>query len=128
VDVGCLRQRQQQHVLRQGRACSLQVKFVPNGGGTAADDLYDITLVDTDSVDVLGGAGANLSATTRRRSRTPSFGTTTLYRYVHDGSRRSTWSWPTQGQRQGRHRLSVGPMTDGPVPGDSAGDGAAHYR
>jgi hypothetical protein len=41
----------------------IQLKFVPNGGGTAPTDLYDITLVDTDSVDVIGGAGANLSAT-----------------------------------------------------------------
>jgi hypothetical protein len=41
----------------------MQLKFVPNGGGTVPTDLYDITLSDTDAVDVIGGAGANLSAT-----------------------------------------------------------------
>lgn len=39
----------------------IQLKFVPDGGGTQPTDLYDITLLDTDSVDVIGGAGANLS-------------------------------------------------------------------
>lgn len=39
----------------------LQIKFVPAGGGTQPTDLYDVTLVDTSSIDVLGGAGANLS-------------------------------------------------------------------
>jgi hypothetical protein len=63
----------------------LQVKFVPDGGGTAPSDLYDVTLVDTDAVDVLAGAGANLSGTLSS-IKIPSFGTTTLYRYFHDGS------------------------------------------
>lgn len=39
----------------------LQVKFVPNSGGTQPTDLYDVTLVDTDGVDLLGSEGANLS-------------------------------------------------------------------
>jgi hypothetical protein len=39
----------------------VQLKFVPNSAGTQPTDLYDITLVDTDSLDVIGGAGANLS-------------------------------------------------------------------
>lgn len=41
----------------------IQVKFVPDAGGTAPTTLYDVTLVDTDGVDYLAGAGANLSAT-----------------------------------------------------------------
>jgi hypothetical protein len=40
-----------------------QVKFVPDGGGTAPTDLYDVTLVDEDGADLLLGAGADLSAT-----------------------------------------------------------------
>ncbi len=44
-----------------GRIESIRTK--PNGGGTAPTTLYDVTLVDTDGVDVLAGAGANLSAT-----------------------------------------------------------------
>lgn len=39
----------------------LQVKFVPNTGATQPTDLYDATLIDTDSLDVLAGAGADLS-------------------------------------------------------------------
>jgi hypothetical protein len=60
----------------------LQVKFVPDAGGTQPTDLYDVTLVDTDSVDVLAGAGANLS-NAASTVKVPSFGTTTLYRYFH---------------------------------------------
>jgi hypothetical protein len=41
----------------------VQIKFVPNGGGTAPTALYDIVLNDTDGVDWMAGAGANLSAT-----------------------------------------------------------------
>lgn len=39
----------------------LEAKFVPGTGGTQPSDLYDITLVDTDGVDVLAGNGGNLS-------------------------------------------------------------------
>lgn len=46
----------------QGRV--LQVKFVPDGGSTQPDNLYDVTLNDQDGADVLAGAGANLSNTT----------------------------------------------------------------
>lgn len=42
----------------------LQVKFVPDGGGTQPSDLYDVTLVDAASIDYLGGGGANLSNAT----------------------------------------------------------------
>jgi hypothetical protein len=36
---------------------------VPSGGGTAPSDNYDITLLDSDSVDVLAGAGLDRDAT-----------------------------------------------------------------
>lgn len=42
----------------------LQVKFVPDSGGTQPTDLYDVTLVDAASVDYLAGVGANLSNST----------------------------------------------------------------
>lgn len=42
----------------------VQIQFVPNGGGTQPTDLYDVTLVDNDNVDVLNGLGANLSNST----------------------------------------------------------------
>jgi hypothetical protein len=42
----------------------LQIKFVPDGGGTQPTDLYDVTLVDEDNLDYLGGAGADLSNAT----------------------------------------------------------------
>lgn len=41
----------------------LFVVTVPDGGGTAPTALYDITLTDSDGVDVLGGQGANRSGT-----------------------------------------------------------------
>ncbi len=43
------------------------IKFVPGSGGSQPTDLYDVTLVDTDSVDQLGGMGANLSNATSSR-------------------------------------------------------------
>lgn len=42
----------------------VQVEFVPGSGGTQPSDLYDVTLVDTRSLDYLGGGGANLSNAT----------------------------------------------------------------
>jgi len=45
----------------QGRL--IQIKFIPDGGGTAPTALYDVVLSDSNGVDFLGGAGANLSAT-----------------------------------------------------------------
>lgn len=39
----------------------LQLETVPSGGGTQPTDLYDITITDENSVDVLSGAGANRS-------------------------------------------------------------------
>src|SRR3972149_11704103 len=35
--------------------------FIPDGGGTQPTDLYDVTITDPDSLDVLNGLGANLS-------------------------------------------------------------------
>lgn len=37
------------------------VKFVPGSGGSQPTDLYDVTVLDADGVDVIRGAGANLS-------------------------------------------------------------------
>lgn len=42
----------------------LQVKFVPGSGGTQPTDLYDITLTDEQSVDLLNAQGSNLSNAT----------------------------------------------------------------
>lgn len=38
-----------------------QARFIPNGSATQPTDQYDVTLVDANGVDLLGGAGANLS-------------------------------------------------------------------
>lgn len=42
----------------------LRVVFDPDGGGTQPSDLYDVTLIDDNGVDVLDGLGANLSNAT----------------------------------------------------------------
>jgi hypothetical protein len=41
-----------------------QIKFVPDAAGTQPTDLYDVTLVDANAIDLLAGAGANLSNAT----------------------------------------------------------------
>ena len=46
---------------------------IPDGGGTAPTDQYDITITDANSVDTLGGQGANRS------------GTATEYKKASDG-------------------------------------------
>jgi hypothetical protein len=52
------------------RAGSLiQIKFIPDGGGTAPTALYDVTLVDANGIDYLGATGANLSATVSTQVR-----------------------------------------------------------
>ncbi|MEX2113320.1 MAG: hypothetical protein WD845_09050 [Pirellulales bacterium] len=38
-----------------------RVAFIPDGGGTQPTTLYDVTLLDENAIDVLGGQGANLS-------------------------------------------------------------------
>lgn len=39
----------------------VQVRYIPDSGGTQPTDLYDVTMTDANSIDVLGGSGANLS-------------------------------------------------------------------
>ncbi|MEO8483332.1 MAG: hypothetical protein ABI634_14055 [Acidobacteriota bacterium] len=51
------------------RARIRQVKFVPGAGGTQPTDLYDVTLVDANGVDLLFGAGADLSNATSKIAR-----------------------------------------------------------
>lgn len=50
----------------------IQIKFIPDGGGTAPTALYDVTLVDASGIDYLGGTGANLSATVSTQTRVTS--------------------------------------------------------
>jgi len=47
----------------------IQLKFIPDGGGTAPTALYDVTLVDANGIDYLGATGANLSATVSTQVR-----------------------------------------------------------
>lgn len=47
----------------------IQIRFIPDGGGTAPTTLYDVTLVDANGLDYLGGTGANLSATVTTQVR-----------------------------------------------------------
>lgn len=63
----------------------LQVKFVPGTGGSKPSDLHDITLIDTDSVDVLNGAGKKLNCNLSSYA-IPTFGVTTTHRYFHDAA------------------------------------------
>ena len=44
----------------------LHVETVPDSGGTQPDALYDLTLDDSDAVDVLDALAANLSQTTAK--------------------------------------------------------------
>ena len=46
----------------------LQAEFVPDGGGTQPTDAYDLTILNANSTDILGGAGANLSNANRTQS------------------------------------------------------------
>lgn len=41
--------------------CILSVLLVPDGSTTTPSDQYDITLTDSNSIDLLSGQGANLS-------------------------------------------------------------------
>jgi len=47
----------------------IQIKFIPDGGGTAPTALYDVLLNDANGIDYLGGTGANLSATVSTQTR-----------------------------------------------------------
>ena len=42
----------------------VRVKYIPGIGGDQPSDAYDVTLVDEDSIDLLGGTGSNMSQTT----------------------------------------------------------------
>jgi hypothetical protein len=46
----------------------VQVEYVPDAGGTQPTDAYDMTLLNANSLDVLGGGGANLSNATRTQA------------------------------------------------------------
>lgn len=48
--------------IRPGRI--VQIEFAPGAGGVQPTDLYDVTLVDSRSIDYLAGSGANLSNAT----------------------------------------------------------------
>lgn len=50
--------------VRRGRL--IQIKYIPDAGGTQPSDLYDLTLPDANGVDVLAGDGANLSNATSK--------------------------------------------------------------
>lgn len=54
-----------------GRGWILGIKFVPNTGGTQPTDQYDMTIVDTNSVDIARGNGANLSNATATITAAP---------------------------------------------------------
>lgn len=43
----------------------MRVIFVPDGGGTQPSDNYDVTLLDENGIDLLGGLGANRSNATK---------------------------------------------------------------
>lgn len=47
---------------------------VPSGGGTAPTDLYDVTVLDEDGIDVLAGAGANRAAAATQQVLSASLG------------------------------------------------------
>jgi len=46
----------------------VQVEYVPDAGGTQPTDAYDMTLLNANGTDVLGGGGANLSNATRTQA------------------------------------------------------------
>lgn len=43
------------------RGSLLRLVFVPNAAGTQPSDLYDVTLLDSNSIDILAGSGGDLS-------------------------------------------------------------------
>ncbi len=63
-----------------------QVKFFPGAGGVQPTDNYDMTLLDADGFDVLGGIGANLSNAAGKVG-VPLFGNGTVanFPYFHPG-------------------------------------------
>jgi hypothetical protein len=63
----------------------MQVGFIPDAGGTQPTDLYDVVVNDANSLDVLNGAGANLSNSTASVV-VPVIGSTTFRRTLEAGS------------------------------------------
>ena len=41
----------------------VEVRIIPDGGGTAPDELYDVVVTDGDGYDLLNGLGGNCPAT-----------------------------------------------------------------
>lgn len=52
------------HAFTHAKGRLIEIKFVPGTVGDQPTNLYDITVVDTDGLDILAGAGANLSNAT----------------------------------------------------------------
>lgn len=52
----------------------MQLTTVPSGGGTAPTDNYDVTLLDSDGVDVLAGGGADRDTANTETVRASSLG------------------------------------------------------
>lgn len=66
-----------------------QVKFIPGTAGNAPTALYDVTLVDADAVDFLGGSGADLSATVAA-IKAPILGSSQMQPFWRGGSLQPT--------------------------------------
>jgi hypothetical protein len=65
----------------------LQVKFVPGAGGVQPSDLYDVTIVDEDAVDVAIGNGADCgNAATRLRVPLTGSAAGATHRVLLDGT------------------------------------------
>lgn len=47
-----------------GYGTLVQVRFIPDSGGTQPTDAYDMTITDANGVDILSGGGSNLSNAT----------------------------------------------------------------
>lgn len=62
-----------------------QVKFVPGAGGVQPSSAYDLTLIDSDSVDLLAGTGADLSNSVSTRT-VPVIGTGNMLVYFEGGA------------------------------------------
>lgn len=52
-----------------------KVLFISDTGGTAPTDLYDVTLLDENSDDVLEGGGANIAIASTPEAKVPVIGT-----------------------------------------------------
>jgi hypothetical protein len=59
------------YVIPGGRVNGVLERIVVDPGATAPTAAYDVTIVDEDGVDVLGGAGANLQTATTEEKACP---------------------------------------------------------